>query len=72
MGLLVFASYVAVNAIFALAAMAMGAPAPSPCAADRADPKPPPTADTSYIIPIVARMIYRNHPEVMFKPGASR
>ncbi|BGP03776.1 polyamine transporter tpo5 [Rhodotorula toruloides] len=48
MGLLVFASYVAVNAIFALAAMAM---------------------DTSYIIPIVARMIYANHPEVMFKPG---
>ncbi|KAL7336741.1 amino acid/polyamine transporter I [Rhodotorula toruloides] len=48
MGLLVFASYVAVNAIFALAAMAM---------------------DTSYIIPIVARMIYQNHPEVMFKPG---
>ncbi|GAA5879952.1 hypothetical protein JCM1840_006941 [Sporobolomyces johnsonii] len=48
MGLLVFASPVAVNAIFALAAMGM---------------------DTSYIIPIACKLIYRDHPEVQYKPG---
>ncbi|KPV73166.1 uncharacterized protein RHOBADRAFT_48819 [Rhodotorula graminis WP1] len=48
MGLLVFASTIAVNAIFALAAMGM---------------------DSSYLFSIVACMIWRNHPEVMFKPG---
>ncbi|GAA5949496.1 hypothetical protein JCM21900_000239 [Sporobolomyces salmonicolor] len=48
MGLLVFASPVAVNAIFALAAMGM---------------------DTSYIIPIACKLLYRDHPEVQYKPG---
>ncbi|GAA5867997.1 hypothetical protein JCM8547_000777 [Rhodosporidiobolus lusitaniae] len=48
MGLLVFASTVAVSAIFALAAMGM---------------------DTSYLFAIVARMIWKDHPEVQFKPG---
>ncbi|GAA5947955.1 hypothetical protein JCM10213_007664 [Rhodosporidiobolus nylandii] len=48
MGLLIFASTVAVNAIFALAAMGM---------------------DSSYLFPILARMLYKDHPEVMFKPG---
>ncbi|GAA6015215.1 hypothetical protein JCM10207_003645 [Rhodosporidiobolus poonsookiae] len=48
MGLLVFASSVAVSAIFALAAMGM---------------------DTSYLFAIVARMIWKDHPEVQFKPG---
>ncbi|GAA6051568.1 hypothetical protein JCM3770_003476 [Rhodotorula araucariae] len=48
MGLLVFASTVAVSAIFALAAMGM---------------------DSSYLFSIIACMLWRNHPEVMFKPG---
>jgi len=48
MGLLYFASYAAVNAIFALCAIAL---------------------DTSYIIPIICKVIFRDHPEVMFKPG---
>ncbi|GAA6039817.1 hypothetical protein JCM8097_004236 [Rhodosporidiobolus ruineniae] len=48
MGLLVFASTVAISAIFALAAMGM---------------------DSSYLFAIVARMIWKDHPEVQFKPG---
>ncbi|KAK4051529.1 polyamine transporter tpo5 [Microbotryomycetes sp. JL201] len=48
MGLLAFASYVAVGAIFALCAMAL---------------------DTSYIIPIACKLIFRDHPEVQYRPG---
>ncbi|KAK4056357.1 polyamine transporter tpo5 [Microbotryomycetes sp. JL221] len=48
MGLLAFASYTAVAAIFALCAMAL---------------------DTSYIIPIACKLIFRDHPEVQYKPG---
>ena len=47
-GLLDFASPIAANAVFALAAIAL---------------------DLSYIIPITLKQIYKNHPEVMFKPG---
>ncbi|ORY82902.1 amino acid permease [Leucosporidium creatinivorum] len=48
MGLLNFASYVAVAAIFSLCAIAL---------------------DTSYVVPIACKLIFRDHPEVMFKPG---
>ncbi|KAI5478073.1 hypothetical protein MNV49_005438 [Pseudohyphozyma bogoriensis] len=48
MGLLQFASTVAVNAIFALCAIAL---------------------DTSYIIPIACKVVFRYHPEVNFRPG---
>ena len=68
MGLLVFASTIAVNAIFALAAMGMGASSFRSCSAlevrgmkltlDR-----PPSTDSSYLFSIVACMIWRNHPE---------
>ncbi|KAI0684049.1 amino acid permease-domain-containing protein [Cytidiella melzeri] len=47
-GLLAFASEEAVNAIFAMTAMAF---------------------DLSYIVPIILRRIFENHPEVEFKPG---
>ena len=48
LGCLAFASYTAVTAIFALAALGM---------------------DSSYLVPIVARWIYWDHPDVQFKPG---
>ncbi|KAI0790318.1 amino acid permease [Irpex lacteus] len=47
-GLLLFASEEAVNAIFAMTAMAY---------------------DLSYIVPIILRRVFTNHPEVQFKPG---
>ncbi|KAI5479091.1 amino acid transmembrane transporter [Pseudohyphozyma bogoriensis] len=43
-----FASYTAIEAIFALCAVAL---------------------DSSYIIPIACKLVFRNHPDVMFKPG---
>ncbi|KAI0092332.1 APC amino acid permease [Irpex rosettiformis] len=46
--LLLFASAEAVNAIFAMTAMAY---------------------DLSYIVPIILRRVFTNHPEVEFKPG---
>lgn len=48
LGLLDLASVVAVNAVFALCAVAL---------------------DTSYIIPIFCKLLFRNHPDVMFVPG---
>ncbi|EPQ29553.1 uncharacterized protein PFL1_02772 [Pseudozyma flocculosa PF-1] len=48
LGCLAFASYTAVSAIFALAALGM---------------------DSSYLVPIVSRWIYWDHPDVQFKPG---
>ncbi|SPC67487.1 related to amino-acid permease 2 [Ustilago sp. UG-2017b] len=48
LGCLAFASYTAVTAIFALAALGM---------------------DSSYLVPIVARWIYWDHPDVQFQPG---
>lgn len=48
LGCLAFASYTAVTAIFALAALGM---------------------DSSYLVPIVARWIYWDHPDVQYKPG---
>ncbi|PWN46636.1 amino acid transporter [Violaceomyces palustris] len=48
LGFLSFASYIAVSAIFALAALGM---------------------DSSYLVPIVARMIFADHEDVKFKPG---
>ncbi|SPO27417.1 related to amino-acid permease 2 [Ustilago trichophora] len=48
LGCLSFASYTAVTAIFALAALGM---------------------DSSYLVPIVARWIYWDHPDVQYKPG---
>ncbi|KAE8212847.1 hypothetical protein CF327_g3555 [Tilletia walkeri] len=48
LGFLAFASYFAVTAVFALAALGM---------------------DLSYLVPIVCRQIFQNHPEVMFQPG---
>ncbi|KAK0548824.1 polyamine transporter tpo5 [Tilletia horrida] len=48
LGLLAFASYYALTAIFALAALGM---------------------DLSYVVPIICRQIFQDHPEVQFKPG---
>jgi len=48
LGLLQFASAVAVNAVFSLCAVAL---------------------DTSYMIPVACKLIYRDHPEVNYKPG---
>ncbi|GAA5949201.1 hypothetical protein JCM10213_008241 [Rhodosporidiobolus nylandii] len=48
LGLLDFASYTAVNAVFSLCAIAL---------------------DTSYIIPIFLKLVFRDHPEVRYTPG---
>ncbi|GAA5913244.1 hypothetical protein JCM6882_000041 [Rhodosporidiobolus microsporus] len=48
LGLLNFASAVAVNAVFSLCAIAL---------------------DTSYIIPIACKLVFRDHPDVAFSPG---
>lgn len=48
LGCLSFINYIAVLAIFSLAALGM---------------------DLSYIIPIIARQFFENHPDVMFEPG---
>ncbi|CAD6898722.1 unnamed protein product [Tilletia controversa] len=48
LGFLAFASYFAVTAVFALAALGM---------------------DLSYLVPIVCRQIFHDHPEVQFQPG---
>ncbi|KAK0523767.1 polyamine transporter tpo5 [Tilletia horrida] len=48
LGLLAFASYFAVTAVFALAALGM---------------------DLSYLVPILCRQIFQDHPEVQFQPG---
>ncbi|KAL9936168.1 hypothetical protein V8E36_005010 [Tilletia maclaganii] len=48
LGLLGFASYFALTAIFALAALGM---------------------DLSYLVPIICRQIYADHPEVNYVPG---
>lgn len=48
MGVLNFASYIAVSAIFSMTAVAL---------------------DLSYVIPVVCRRWFENHPEVNFKPG---
>jgi len=78
MGLLVFASTVAVNAIFSLAAIGMGASFPlnrdrkesavGEQASERLTLSYPPDlrarpTDSSYLFAIVACMIWRNHPE---------
>ncbi|ORY24059.1 amino acid/polyamine transporter I [Naematelia encephala] len=48
MGVLSFASLIAVSAIFSMCAVAL---------------------DLSYVIPIIARWVFQNHPEVQFVPG---
>ena len=48
LGLLQFASAIAVNAVFSLCAVAL---------------------DTSYAIPIACKLVFRDHPEVNYKPG---
>ncbi|KAL8287634.1 hypothetical protein RQP46_003492 [Phenoliferia psychrophenolica] len=48
LGMLDFASVIALNAVFALCAVAL---------------------DSSYLIPIVCRLIFKDHPEVAFQPG---
>jgi len=48
LGLLQFASSVALNAVFSLCAIAL---------------------DTSYAVPILCKIIFRDHPEVNYRPG---
>ncbi|GAA6034140.1 hypothetical protein JCM8097_000715 [Rhodosporidiobolus ruineniae] len=48
LGMLDFASYTAVNAIFSLCAIAL---------------------DTSYCLPILCKLLFRNHPDVNYVPG---
>ncbi|KAN0064838.1 polyamine transporter tpo5 [Thecaphora frezii] len=48
LGCLAFASYTALSAIFAMAALAM---------------------DSSYLLPIISKQIYQDHPDVRFRPG---